>query len=207
MNRRQVLTAIPAVVITHKFRFAFQATPPTSADIKPFDVIITFDNKYPFDQQDLKFSDTEKETVNEAVRRWRAVWATADFRTQLEKHKLDRIQHMTHDKVYDVIMDAHPKHVNYALTNIRKGSETAVTSDTITRLQQTWIAEKEGENVNELVNTVAHEYTHTVEGGQFTHARLQRLFGKNCVPIVVGNITETISDKMFPPKAKIKGTY
>lgn len=198
MNRRQVIIAIPAVLLAQRFAFACQATEPTLGPSKMFDVVVTFDNTYPLDAKDLTYSEGEKARVIEAVRRWKAVWATEEFETQLVHHKLDRTQNKTNAQVYEAIMAASPKHANYALTDIANGSETAVTSGSITRIQRSWLAGSGGQMINRLVNTVAHEYTHTNEGGEFTHPWLQRLVGKNCVPIVVGNITEAIADKMFP---------
>lgn len=198
MNRREFLAGVGASMLLERVAFGLSVAQANLPAGPAFDVAITFDNTYPFDTKDSTFSEDEKGVVDEAVRRWRAVWATDDFKTQLVNHKLDRTQGLSNLQVYEKIMSANPKHANYALTADPKHSETAITSGSITRLQQLWLDGSKGAPINRLVNTLAHEYTHTTEGGSFTHPYYQRIFGKNSVPIVVGDITESIADKMFP---------
>jgi len=198
MNRREFLSGIAGAVLLKRMALGLPSTQVGANASTAFDVMVTFDNTYPFDSKDQTFSEDEKGIVTEAASRWKAAWATVDFKTQLINHKLERTQGLSNQKLYEKIMSANPKHANYALTADPNHSETAVTSGSITRLQKNWLDGSKGPAINRLVNTLAHEYTHTTEGGLFTHPYYQRLFGKNSVPIVVGNITESIAEKLFP---------
>lgn len=172
-------------------------TPPPA--VQPFEIVITFDNPYPGRGPLVPFTDEEKAQVQEACNRWRSVWASDDFRAQVQHAKFQATDDSS-ALVYQKIMQANPKHANYVLTTGSNGSETAISNNVsgITCLHRSWLASTTGDQLNRLVNTISHEYTHTAEGGKYFHAYFQRLWGKNAVPLLVGNLTETIANKMFP---------
>jgi hypothetical protein len=215
MNRRELLALVPALLLAPKYtllqaevRQAGSRSQPRmdlNSAVTSFEVIVTFDNKYPGDSQNLTFSLLERKRINDAIDRWKAVWATDQFRKWVLGAKFQMTKGDSDSVIFQKVMAANPKHVNYALTDVKKGSETAITDGDaqITRLQRSWIADN-GASTNQLVNTLAHEYTHTREGGEFYHAWLQRVYGKNAVPILIGNITQSIAESMFPTSPSSK---
>jgi hypothetical protein len=163
-------------------------------------MILTFDKIYPDPKYPcVPFTAEQQKRVSDACDRWKFIWAMPEFRDEVCKRKFAG----TNDDgitVYKNIMTANPKHRNFAITDTRHGKETAITHETeqITRLQSYWVSPG-GASLNALTNTVAHEYTHTKEGGSYKHKHFQ-LFGSGpeSVPVEVGTITETIADRLFP---------
>lgn len=63
--------------------------------------------------------------------------------------------------------------------------------------------EGEGKEINALVNTLSHKFTHTASGRHYQHSYLNRKSRPYTVPYAIGNIAEQIADEKFPSQGAV----
>lgn len=102
-------------------------------------------------------------------------------------------------KVYETIMAIPDKLFKICLNNIPNGSETAATN-TVTGITSLQIEYIDKCSLKDLINTLMHEYTHTPEGGGYTHSYLYSRWIPYLklrpwsVPYQVGDIAESLCE-------------
>jgi hypothetical protein len=150
------------------------------------------------------FTEAQKSKINAAVKEWAQNWSTVDFKNKVRNFSYYGTVNSfsqtsdSNEVVYGKIMGAISKHVTYAINSVANGSETAATN-TSTGLTTLQVLYLDHASMPELENTLSHEYTHTPEGGSYTHSYLctrwmpWTLVRPYSVPYGVGSITEEMS--------------
>lgn len=142
------------------------------------------------------FSKEQATKIFAAIDGFQKVWNSSEFQRRVMKASFSQTN-LDNDAIFKALTEIQNKTYMIGLNKVENGSETAATNTVtgITTLQCYWIDSSE---LGDLVNTLAHEYTHTPEGGSFTHSYLcsrwlpwtrSRPFS---VPYQIGDITQEI---------------
>lgn len=155
---------------------------------------------------DETYTMIQAHRVLRAIEIWTAVWNTPEFKDRVLSSSFTQTDVKTGEAVYEAITAlGENAHAMYALDPEDNGSETARTDTVtgITTIDVRWLS-PETADLYDLVNTLSHEFTHTPQGGSFTHSAYYSRFvpylsGRPfSVPYLVGDITEEIARTMFP---------
>jgi hypothetical protein len=175
------------------------------------DFEIRFPTPTPSEAGNYKIMPPEyQERLREAVTRVNAVWRSDTFNNQIlgsEFQHYGENKDRSPEQVIDTINATHPKKLTYYLCANAADALASTNQDTEKTCVYDAYMQGEGTRINALVNTISHEFTHTISGGYYQHPSLStgvsRFFGIGrhrdmTVPYAVGNIAEGVAEDQFP---------
>lgn len=143
------------------------------------------------------FTDAQKEKVTKAVDLWERAWLTPEFQARVSKYYFSQLGKAS-PKVFETITKSQPRQVTYDINNEPSGSEIAATN-TYTGTTTLDSIQLDRESILDVVCTLAHEFTHTPQGGSYTHSKYgfwpwrSRV---NSVSYAIGTITQDIASRL-----------
>ena len=142
------------------------------------------------------FDMIQAKRVVDAISIWEQVLNSPEFKDLVLKARFSQTNE-TSQKIFDTYTAVQDKTAKYEINRVPNGSETAATNTVtgVTTLQVIWINKA---SVYDLVNTIAHEYSHTPEGGGYVHSYLGWGPWRNrawSVPYQLGDIVQRIAEE------------
>lgn len=156
-----------------------------------------------------KYNMVQAHRVINAIEIWCYVWNLPEFKDRVLNYSWRRNwflrgssftqNSLSNEAVYTAITAlGENTHAMYDLDPENNGTETARTDTVtgITTIDERWLDPNVADMLD-LVNTLSHEFTHTPQGGSFTHSYLNTPTRPYSVPYGIGNLTEEIAEKYF----------
>ena len=159
------------------------------------------------------FTPAQAHRVLNAIDIWVKVWNSDEFKSRVLNFSYEASSwfrttvipqfsqnDLSNAEVFaDITGQGENAHAMYDINPDNNGSETAATDTEsgITTIDIRWL-DPDVADIYDLTNTLAHEFTHTPQGGSFTHSYFNRGYRDSSVPYGVGDITEELARKNYP---------